>query len=42
MRVTFDDKGALVNNRDNGEEVMRGHMDLGSNLYMVPADDTVQ
>ena len=28
-------------NNSEGKVVMRGHLDLGSNLYMVPADDTV-
>ena len=41
MTVTFDDKDVLVNNKDNGKEVMRGHLDLGSNLYMVPVDNTI-
>ena len=41
MTVTFNNKGVLVNNSE-GETVIRGHLDLGSNLYMVPADDTVQ
>ena len=38
LTVTFNDKGVLVNNSE-GETVMRGHLDLGSNLCMVPADD---
>ena len=42
MRVIFDDKGVLLNDRDNGEVVMQKHLDLGSILYMVPADDTLQ
>ena len=41
MTVTFNDKGVLVNNSE-GEMVIRGHLDLSSNLYIVPADDTVQ
>ena len=41
LTVTFDDKGVLVNNTE-GEGVMRGHLDLGSNLYMVPVDNKVQ
>ena len=39
MTVTFNDKGVLVNNNE-GETVIRGHLDLSNNLYMVPADDT--
>ena len=39
MTVTFNKKGVLVNNSE-GETVIRGHLDLGNNLYMVPADDT--
>ena len=39
MTVTFNDKGVSVNNSE-GETVIRGHLDLGNNLYMVPADDT--
>ena len=39
MTVTFNNKGVLVNN-SKGETVIRGHLDLGNNLYMVPADDT--
>ena len=38
MTVTFDKKGVLVNNSE-GETVIKGHLDLGSNLYMVPAND---
>ena len=38
MTVTFDKKGVLVNNSE-GQTVIRGHLDLGNNLYMVPADD---
>ena len=41
MTVIFNDKGVLVNNSE-GETVIRGHLDLGSNLHMVPTDDTVQ
>ena len=39
MTVTFNKKGVLVNNSE-GKTVIRGHLDLGNNLYMVPADDT--
>ena len=39
MTVTFNKKGVLVNNSE-GEIVIRGHLDLDNNLYMVPADDT--
>ena len=39
MTVTFDKEGVLMNNNE-GETVIRGHLDLGNNLYMVPADDT--
>ena len=41
MIVTFNDKGMLVNN-SKGETVIRGHLDLGNNLYIVPADNTIQ
>ena len=41
LTVTFNNKGVLVNNSE-GEVVMRAHLDLGSNLYMVPVDNTVQ
>ena len=41
MTVTFNNKGVLVNNSEC-ESVICGHLDLGNNLYMVPADDTVQ
>ena len=40
LTVTFNDNGVSVNN-SKGEEVMRGHLDLGRNLYIVPADNTV-
>ena len=39
MTVTFNKKGVLVNNSE-GEIVIQGHLDLGNNIYMVPADDT--
>ena len=39
MTVTFNDKGVLVNNSE-GDTMIRGQLDLGNNLYMVPADDT--
>ena len=39
MTVTFNNKGVLVNNSE-GETVIRGHLDLGNNLYIVPAGDT--
>ena len=39
MTVTFNNKGVLVNNSE-GETVIRGHLDLGNNLYMVPTDNT--
>ena len=41
MTITFNNKGVLVNNSE-GETVIRRHLDLGNNLYMVPADDTKQ
>ena len=41
MTVTFNNKGVLVNNSE-GETVIRGHLDLRTNLYMVPTDDTIQ
>ena len=40
MIVTFNNKVVLVNNSD-GEIVIRGHLDLGNNLYMVSTDDTI-
>ena len=39
MTVIFNDKGVLVNNSKN-ETVIRGHLDVGNNLYMVPVDNT--
>ena len=41
MTVTFNGKGVLVNNSES-KTVIRGHLDLVSNLYLVPADNTVQ
>ena len=41
MTVTFNNKGVLVNNSE-GKTVICGHLDLGNNLYMVPADNTIQ
>ena len=41
MTMTFNDKGVLVNN-SKSEILIRGHLDLGNNQYLVPADNTTQ
>ena len=38
MSVLFDSKGVLVNN-SKGETVIKGHLDLSNNLYMIPMDN---
>ena len=38
MSVVFDTKGVIVNN-SKGETVIKSHLDLGNNLYMIPMDD---
>lgn len=34
MTLLFNSKGVLVNN-GGGETVIKGHLDLGNNLYMI-------